>query len=154
MNSRLIAFLVMTGAALGSVGCASNLTGDSYSREEARAVQQVQFGTVKHTRPVVIEGTKTPIGAGAGAAVGGIAGSTVGDGTSGQIGAVLGAVAGGLVGGATEEQVTKSQGIEVTVQLDDGPMIAVVQKQEPDVTFNVGERVRVLTVGGNTRVAH
>ena len=48
-------------------GCASSLSGESYSRSEARTVQQVEYGVVENLRPVKIEGTKTPIGSGAGA---------------------------------------------------------------------------------------
>jgi len=61
-------------------GCASNLSGDSYSRSEARRAQQVEYGEIISLRPVQIEGTKSPVGAGAGAVVGGIGGSTLGGG--------------------------------------------------------------------------
>lgn len=42
-------------------GCQSSLTGDSYSRDEARRVQTIRMGTIESLRPVKIEGTKTPI---------------------------------------------------------------------------------------------
>ena len=61
-------------------------------------MQQVEYGTIEQLRPVRIEGTKTPIGAGAGAAVGGIAGSSIHGGKTGQVMAVIGAVAGGPIG--------------------------------------------------------
>ncbi len=48
-------------------GCQSSLTGDSYSRDEARRVQTIRMGTIESLRPVKIEGTKTPIGGAAGA---------------------------------------------------------------------------------------
>ncbi len=50
-----------TAVALAVSGCASSLTGDTYSRDEARAVQTVRYGTIESLRPVKIEGTKTPI---------------------------------------------------------------------------------------------
>ena len=55
--------LLMTSLAamLALGGCASSLTGDTYSRDEARAVQTVRMGTIESLRPVKIEGTKTPI---------------------------------------------------------------------------------------------
>jgi outer membrane lipoprotein SlyB len=134
-------------------GCQSTLTGESYSRGEARKVQEVQYGTVEYLRPVQIEGTKTPIGAGAGAAVGGIAGSSVGSGKGAAVASVVGAVAGGVAGAAAEEQVTKRQGVEITVRLDNRQTIAVVQEVAPGVSFRVGDRVRVLTVNGTTRIA-
>jgi len=39
-------------------GCQSSLTGDSYSRDEARRVQTIRMGTIEALRPVKIEGTK------------------------------------------------------------------------------------------------
>lgn len=140
---------------LAVTGCASSLRGDTYSRNEARQVQQVQFGTIEALRPVRIEGTKTPIGPAAGAVVGGIAGSKIGSGRGSQISAVLGAVAGGMLGGAAEEVVTRSDGAEITVRLEQsGRIIAVVQGVGPNEVFMVGDRVRVLTVNGRTRVAY
>jgi outer membrane lipoprotein SlyB len=133
-------------------GCMSTLTGDSYSRDEARRPQTVQFGMVEYVRPVAIEGTKTGIGAATGAAVGGIGGSTIGGGKGSTAAAVLGAVAGGVAGGMVEEGATKKQGVEITVRLDSGQIIAIVQQVSPNINFNVGDRVRVLTLNGETRV--
>ena len=83
-------------------GCQSNLTGDSYSRDEARRVQTIRMGTIEALRPVKIEGTKSMVGTGAGAVVGGIAGSGIGGGRGSYVAAVLGAVAGGLLGSAAK----------------------------------------------------
>ncbi|UVJ43006.1 glycine zipper 2TM domain-containing protein [Pseudomonas sp. LS1212] len=135
-------------------GCASNLSGDSYSRDEARRVQTVRMGTIESLRPVKIEGTKTPIGSGAGAIVGGVAGSSVGDGRGSIVAAVIGAVAGGLIGSASEEGLTRTQGVEITVREDDGSMRAYVQQVQENEIFRVGERVRIMTVDGTSRVAH
>ncbi|MND94696.1 Outer membrane lipoprotein SlyB precursor [compost metagenome] len=135
-------------------GCASNLSGDSYSRDEARQVQTVRMGTIESLRPVKIEGTKTPIGSGAGAIVGGVAGSGVGGGRGSIVAAVIGAVAGGLVGSAAEEGLTRTQGVEITVREDDGSMRAYVQQVQENEIFRVGERVRIMTVNGTSRVAH
>jgi outer membrane lipoprotein SlyB len=134
-------------------GCMSTLTGDSYSRDEARRPQTVQFGMVEYVRPVVIEGTKTGIGAATGAVVGGIGGSTIGGGKGAAVTTVLGAVAGGVAGGMAEQGATKKQGVEITVRLDSGQIVAIVQQATPTATFNVGDRVRVLTLNGETRVA-
>ncbi|AXO62600.1 MULTISPECIES: membrane protein [Pseudomonadaceae] len=141
-------------AVLALGGCQSSLTGDTYSRDEARAVQTVRMGTIESLRPVKIEGTKTPIGAGAGAVVGGIGGSGLGGGRGSAVLAVVGAVAGGLLGAAAEEGLTRTQGVEITVREDDGTMRAYVQEVEPNQVFRVGERVRIMTVNGTSRVTH
>jgi outer membrane lipoprotein SlyB len=151
MNIRTLVILVMLAAAVA--GCASSNSGDVYSRDEARRVQTVKMGVVEGVRLVKIEGTKSPVGTGAGAVVGGVAGSSVGEGKGSIIGAVVGAVAGGLAGSALEEGVTRKDGIEITVKLDNGTMLAIVQEAS-DEKFSPGDRVRVLEGGGNTRVSH
>jgi outer membrane lipoprotein SlyB len=133
-------------------GCASSNSGDVYTREQTRQPQTVQMGIVESVRMVKIEGTKTPVGTATGAVIGGVAGSTVGHGSGSTIAAVVGAVAGGLAGSAIEEGVTRKDGLEITVRLDNGTMLAIVQ--EANETFNPGERVRVLDGGGVTRVSH
>lgn len=132
--------------------CASSNSGSVYSRDEARKVQTVRTGVVESVRQVKLEGTKSPVGTIAGGAVGGIAGSSVGGGRGSAIATVIGAVAGGLLGSAAEEGVTRKDGVEITVKLDGGNMVAVVQ--EADDPFKAGERVRLLESNGTTRVSH
>ena len=107
---------------------------------------------VDSVRTVQIEGTKTPIGTLAGGAVGGIAGSGIGGGSGRAVGAILGAVAGGLAGSAAEEGITRKDGYEITVRLNNGDLRAVVQ--EADEQFRPGDRVRLVSQGGVTRVTH
>ena len=152
MKNSLLLLLLLTTT--GLAGCASNLSGESYSRSEARTVQQVEYGVIEQLRPINIEGTKTPIGSGAGAIVGGIAGSSIGGGTTSKVMAVIGAVAGGMVGAAIEEGVTRTHGVEITVKLNNDRTIAIVQGLSPNERFAVGDRVRVISSGQNTRVAH
>jgi outer membrane lipoprotein SlyB len=154
MRKSALLVASFTAMALTLGGCTSNLTGDSYSRGEARSVQTVRLGTVESLRPVKIEGTKTPIGAGAGAVVGGVGGSAIGGGRGSVVAAVIGAVAGGLLGSATEEGLTRTQGVEITVREDDGSMRAYVQEVQENEIFRVGERVRIMTVNGTSRVTH
>lgn len=144
----VIAFLAVFLAA----GCASSKSGSAYTRDEARREMSVRAGIVESVREVTIEGTKTPIGAGAGAVTGGIAGSAVGAGRGSAVGAVIGAVAGGVAGAAIEEGVTRKNGVEVTVKLDNGQLVAVVQEDD-GTQFRPGERVRILSgTSGGSRV--
>ena len=112
----------------------------------------VRLGVVESVRHVTIEGTKSPIGSVAGAGVGAVAGSNIGRGRGSTAGAIVGAVVGGVAGSAIEEQVTKKDGLEITIKLDNGQFIAVTQ--EADEAFHPGERVRVLKGSGATRVTH
>ena len=138
-------------AAVTITGCASGLGGGDYERTEARRVMSVRMGVVERVRPVKLECTSSPIGTVAGAAVGGIAGSTVGGGKGANIAAVVGAVVGGLAGAAAEEGMTRKQGIEVTLKMDNGELLAIVQEDGGE-NFVPGERVRLLQDGRNTRV--
>ena len=133
-------------------GCPAGLGGKDYSRDQARSVQEVQMGIVESVREVNLEGTKSNVGTAAGAVVGGVAGSTVGGGRGSIVGATVGAVLGGLGGAAAEEGVTRQRGLEITVKLDSGRMIAITQAADEE--FRVGDRVRILSGGGTTRVTH
>jgi outer membrane lipoprotein SlyB len=82
--------------------------------------------------------------------VGGVAGSTIGRGTGSVLGAVVGAVAGGVGGQVAEQGLTARRGVEVTVKLDNGQMVAIMQ--EADETFRPGDRVRILSDGATSRV--
>ena len=132
--------------------CAAGLGSKDYARGQARGVQRVQMGVVEHIRVVRIEGTKTGIGSVAGAAVGSVAGSEIGHGKGRTVGSILGAVAGGVAGAAAEEGLTRQKGLEITVLLDNGRMLAITQAADEE--FKVGDRVRVLTGRGVTRVTH
>ena len=145
-------FILVTATLLALGGCASGTGGKDYSRDQTRAVQEVQMAVVESVRGVNIEGTKTPVGAAAGAVIGGVAGSTVGSGTGKTLATAVGAVLGGVGGAAVEEGVTRQNGIEITVRLDSGRLIAITQAA--DESFRVGDRVRVLSGGGTTRVSH
>jgi outer membrane lipoprotein SlyB len=150
MKASKTAVIIVVAALMSA--CASSKGGGAYERAQARQEMTVRLGVVESVRTVTIEGTKTPIGAAAGAAIGGIAGSTVGHGRGSTAAAILGAVGGGVAGAAIEEHVTKKEGVEITVRLDNGKLIAVTQ--EADEVFRPGERVRVLSGGGATRVSH
>lgn len=152
MTTTMMRFAALLVAAAALAGCASSKSGGAYTRDEARREMSVRTGIVESVRQVTLEGTKTPVGAGAGAAVGGIAGSTVGKGKGSAVGAIVGAVAGGLAGAAIEEGVTKREGLEITVKLDDGRLVAIVQ--EADEAFKPGERVRIVSGSGGSRVTH
>jgi outer membrane lipoprotein SlyB len=133
-------------------GCASSNSGGTYSRDQTRQVQTVKMGVIESVRNVKIEGTSSGVGVGTGAVVGGVAGSTMGGGKGKILTTVIGAVAGGLAGSAIEEKTTGKDGLELTVKLDSGTLLAIVQ--EVDEQFHPGDRVRVLEGGGVTRVSH
>lgn len=149
MKGKALLALLTLAALLA--GCATSRSGDVYSRGEALREQTVRLATVESVRPVTIEGTRSGIGAAAGGIAGGVAGSGVGSGRGSTIAGVLGAVGGGVAGQAIEEGATRRRGVEITVRLDNGELRAIVQEETDK--FAPGQRVRLLTSGGVTRVS-
>ena len=143
--------VILTMSVLAA-GCAPQPRDGENPREEARREQSVRLGVVDSVREVQLDGARSGIGPGAGAVLGGLGGSTAGHGRGSAVGAVLGTVAGGVAGQAVEEAATRKPGIEVTIRLDNGQLIAVTQGTGE--TFSVGDRVRVLSDGITTRVTH
>ena len=136
----------LTGALLA--GCAANPSSSSEAREE----QEVRMGVVESVRQVPLPGSSGMVGAIGGAAAGGIAGGSVGSGRGSQAASVFGAVAGSVAGRALENAATGKEGLEISVRLDSGRLIAIVQ---PDgEAFKPGERVRVLSEAKGPRVTH
>lgn len=131
-------------------GCQTRESANVYGKHEAGREQLVRFATVEAVRNVRIQGSQSGIGGAAGGIVGGIAGSSVGQGRGSAVGAVLGGVAGGVAGNTIENRVTEKDALEITVRLDSGELRAIVQ--EADVPLQPGQRVRLLTSGGITRV--
>ncbi|MBE0622649.1 MAG: glycine zipper 2TM domain-containing protein [Burkholderiales bacterium] len=149
--SRMVVAGAITVSAL-LTGCATTSSGSVYSGGQARQEQTVRMGVVESVRQVTIEGSKSGVGTIAGGVVGGVAGSNVGGGKGSTIGTILGAVAGGVAGSAIEQGVTKKQGLEITVKLDNGQLRAITQ--DADESFRPGDRVRLLSGNGVTRVTH
>ena len=153
MNRSILTAISISLLTLGLTGCVSGLQGSTYSRSEARQVQKVEFGTVLSTNPVVIEGKQSGAGQLPGAIIGGVAGSSVGEGKGQQIFTILGAVGGAVVGSMIEEQATRTQGLELTIKMDSGKTLSIVQEVDDVNVFREGQRVRVLTQGALARVS-
>lgn len=142
-------------AAIGLVvtGCAtqSNSSG-VYGAGQVQREQIVRLGTLESVRQVAIQRQESGVGTLAGVGLGGVAGSAVGGGRGSIIGAIVGAVAGGVAGNAIENSADRRPGYELTVRLDSGELRAIVQ--EADEPFQPGDRVRILSRGGISRVTH
>ena len=147
-------FLVISMFIASVAACVpSQQTGTSYSRNEARVVQNVKLGTIVDATPVMIEGTKRGVGGVIGGVVGGLAGSTIDDGATADIAAVIVGAAGAAVGAKAESALTKAQGMEYTIKLDDGEVISVVQAIDPKAApIMAGDAVKLLSQGGTFRV--
>lgn len=150
MNKNII---ILLAAPLLLAACASEKGGDVYTRDQVRQVQHFRVGVAESVHKIRIEGTKSQIGTAAGTIVGGIAGSGASRGKTGEVAAVLGAVVGGVVGAAAEEGLTRENGIEVSIKLEDGTYVSVAQAVDSNSeVINAGDKVRVIESDGVTRV--
>jgi len=144
--AALAALTILGGCAYPPPG------GATYRGYEARGEQSVRFGVVESVRDVKIGPHDTGVGTATGVALGGIAGSNMGRGNGEVVGAIAGAVLGGIIGQHIEKEANERPGLEITVLLDSGKYVAIVQGA--DEAFKAGDRVRVLSGRGTARVTH
>jgi outer membrane lipoprotein SlyB len=142
---------------LAVTGCAyNNSSADVYTANETQREATVRMGTVESVRAVTIrsnDGQPSGIGALGGGALGAVAGSTIGSGKGSILAAIAGGLAGAVAGNAVENGVAKRSGVEITVRLDNGDLRAITQSATGEM-FHAGDRVRLLSSGGVTRVTH
>lgn len=134
------------------LGCATERL-DRVSAESVGRMQDLSTGTVVAVKDVKIDGKVTYLGPSTGAVIGSGIGQTVGHG-SGQILASVGAAAvGGVVGGMVEKQLSAKRAQELTINVDGGEVVVVVQ-QLNNRGFAEGDRVRVIhSISGDARVS-
>ncbi|WP_322628423.1 glycine zipper 2TM domain-containing protein [Halothiobacillus sp.] len=144
--------MILSGLAVLLTGCAGSMSSDTYNRNATMQMQDVHYGTVESVRGVRIAGTRSPVGVIGGAIVGGLLGNTVGGGRGKDLATVGGAIAGGVAGSAIEQGATQQNGVEITVRLDNGRIVSIVQAVDNQM-FSPGQRVQVVTApNGVSRV--
>ena len=128
--------------------------GGGYKTEPLPAPEPERSGVVEEVRAVPLGSSR--IGSVAGTVVGGTAGGAaggrVGSGRGSQAASVAGAVAGSIAGNMVAQNVGNPDGLEITVRLDNGRQLLVVQPGGEQ--FKPGERVRVLSGQQGARVTH
>jgi outer membrane lipoprotein SlyB len=138
------------GLVLALAAC-STTSPDVVSRNEAQRLSTVIDAVELSTRPVIVEGNQSGLGATAGGVVGGIAGSSVGGRHDSMAGSIIGAVVGGVVGNLAERSSTREEALEILVQLKNGDRRSVVQAKASE-TFAPGDPVILVTTGGHVRI--
>jgi outer membrane lipoprotein SlyB len=146
--------LLIATATLSIAGCAVTPNSASvYSARQAQGEQIVRMAVVESIRNVTIDKGASGVGTLGGAALGGIAaGSAIGRGNGALAAGIVGALAGGVLGNQIDANLANRPGLEITVRLDNGDLRAITQ--DADEVFRVGDRVRLLSSGGVTRVTH
>lgn len=148
--TRLLARTTVLAAVLALAAC-STTSPDVVSRNEAQRLSTVVDAVVLSSRPVVVEGNQSGLGAAAGSVAGGVAGSGVGGRREAVVVGVIGAVIGGVIGNAVERGTTREDAIEILVQLKNGDRRSVVQAKAAE-SFNPGDPVLLINTGGKVRV--
>lgn len=152
-RTRILGIALLAGSMAVLAGCANDTASSSvYNYGQAQREQIVRLGTVEAVRNVTIQKDRSS-GAGvlAGGALGGVAGSTIGGGTGNILATIGGGILGAVAGNAVENQTGKTRGLEITVRLDNGETRVIAQAD--DVNIGVGQRVRLISGNGPTRVA-
>lgn len=143
--------LILAGLLATLSGCAAINPPSAYTSADIARAQSVTFGRVVAVSPekIRVQGNGAVMRAGeqAGSAIGSTAGRTA---QTGNAGAAIGQAVGGILAGGMEMAMNTADGLAITVKLDDGRTLAVLQPAKP--TFAVGQRVAVGEFGGQTRV--
>ena len=147
---NIITFLAIN---LLMLSCANtSLQPDTYERDAAQRVSNVLYGEIVSLKQVKIEGdTKS------GTIVGGLVGAAAGSGVSdskpeSEIGAVLGGAIGATLGGNLSKNIRAVDGVQLTINMDDGRTISLVQ-EVGGYNFSIGDLVEVISIEGKTRVS-
>jgi outer membrane lipoprotein SlyB len=147
----------LIAGSLAMSGCASNSSSPNvFTASQAQREQTVRMGTIDSVRAVRISsnnGQPSGLGAVGGGALGALAGSSIGGGRGSIATGIIGGIGGAVAGNAIENSVAMRDGVEITVRLDNGDMRAITQTTSGEI-FRAGDRVRLLSSGGVTRVTH
>jgi len=133
-------------------GCTFPSSTSMVPQSQVGVARSLSMGTVVSSEPVGIEGQKTNLGQMGGGGLGGVAASRGRYDTGGLVAGAVGAVAGAVIGQAVEEVATRKEGQRITLRMDDGRMIEIVQHAE-DGYFREGDRVQIAEGGGESTVS-
>jgi outer membrane lipoprotein SlyB len=155
-TSRVLVATLIAGS-LAMSGCANNSSSPNvFTASQAQREQTVRMGTVDSVRAVRIStnnGQPSGLGAVGGGALGALAGSSIGGGRGSVATGIIGGIGGAVAGNAIENSVAMRDGLEITVRLDNGDLRAITQTATGE-SFRAGDRVRILSSGGVSRVTH
>ncbi len=140
-SARTSALALAALAAAALTGCANQgMSSQTFPTTGTQSVWNVEYGEVVDVRPVTVEGEISLLGLLVGSVVGSAIGAEVSDSHNAE---AVGAIVGAAAGAAIEHAATSMNAQQITVDLDGGSTVAIVQDDED--RFQSGDRVRVLT---------
>lgn len=138
---------ILTLIVLLLAGCAAAPYGDKPAVEPK---ETARHGVIESVTPIEMDASSS-----GSSSIGGLFGQIGGANTGGGRGSVVGTVLGGVLGGTLGHQasIATKPGLEIWVRLDgeEGKSTYVMQPGKPDA-FKVGDRVRIVSKGGEVRV--
>lgn len=141
MVIRKLFLILMMFISLLLMACSSNQE-QSY---QANTIQNVMVGTVESVEIVKVDGKSSWIGATSGSIAGGLLGTTLGNGWGRLATSIAGSVAGSLAGSGVERELTRGEGLKMSVRKENGSSFSVVFVPEQGQVFKVGDKVRVIS---------
>jgi outer membrane lipoprotein SlyB len=130
--------------ALSLAGCGPDYSPNTYSTAAVQQANKVDKGIVIGVRQIDVSSSGV-IGAGAGAAAGGLMGSNTPGGLGSAIGTIGGGLVGGIIGSSVEHVTVDTSAFEYIVRKPNGDLISVTQKDA--VALALGQHV--LVIAGN-----
>lgn len=113
----------------------------------------VEYGTVQQSSVIThVQQGYHPLRTLAAGTVGGVIGHQFGNGNGKTAMTVGGAVAGAAASRHHQTEQLAAQEVKLLIKTQSGQIIQVVQESTPGLTFNAGDKVRILTTGGSTTV--
>jgi outer membrane lipoprotein SlyB len=150
---RLLPMLTLLCIGAVAPGCVSQSGTKPTIVSSTQGTTLVQTGEVTEVRDVTVRGGRgSAAGSVIGSLAGGIAGSHIGGGHGRTLATIVGATAGGWAGDHAGKAGSGKPVTKVTVRTENGD--AYTYDTEPGEPFRVGDRVKIVTEGGSTRIMH
>ncbi|MCO6553041.1 MAG: glycine zipper 2TM domain-containing protein [Gilliamella sp.] len=149
---KKIVTLTILAAILSGCSNSDVYSGDVYTADQAKQVQQVSYGTVVSVRAVKIQAnasdgkSESVAGSLGGAVIGGVLGNTIGNGTGRVLATATGAIGGAILGDAIQNKSSQASAVELEIKQENGSNIVLVQKGSAN-DFYAGQPVRLVTNG-------
>jgi outer membrane lipoprotein SlyB len=141
---RIGCVVALAAAMVTSISCAPDRTtsANRVTQRDTGRSHTMTRGEVVYVREVVIAGEAGAGGAIAGGVLGLAVGNQFGGGRTRSLTRAAGAVGGAAAGAAIAERASEQTGVEITVELETGEVVVILQAA--DEVFEVGDSVRVL----------
>lgn len=135
-------------------------SGDVYTADQAKQVQQLGYGKVLSVRPVKIQtnassdgSSNNIIGSVGGAVLGGLLGNSIGGGNGKNLAIAGGAIGGAIIGSKTQDIASQTNAVELEILRDNDKTPFVIVQKATANQFYVGQQVRIVTNGQQISVS-